>query len=299
MPNSITTITQQLPLLDEVYKYASLTALLDTDNALVQYSQNAHEYKFAKVTTQGLGDYSRSTGFVAGDISLTWETHQFKYDRGRSFSIDAMDDLETLGLAFASTASTFIRTKVVPEMDAVRFATYATKAGNSTSATLTNATAIGAIDTAEEVLQNAEVQLADCVLFMSPEIYKYVKQSTGFTRTLVPSENPNRNFGMFDDMEVVVVPANRFVTKVTLYNGSSSGQTDGGYIKASDGQQINFMIVDPEAVIQIVKHAVPRVFAPDVNQSADAYKIDYRVYHDVDVYDNKVNGIYCHKIPNA
>ena len=50
---------------------------------------------------------------------------KFNYDRGRKFSVDAMDNEETAGLAFGKLASEFIRTKAVPEMDAVRFASYA------------------------------------------------------------------------------------------------------------------------------------------------------------------------------
>ena len=54
------------------------------------------------------------------------------------------------------------------------------------------------------------------------------------------------------------------------------------------------MIVDRASVIQLIKHGKIRVFDPDTNQSADAYKVDYRIYHDAWVLDNKKNGIYCH-----
>ena len=52
------------------------------------------------------------------------------------------------------------------------------------------------------------------------------------------------------------------------------------------------MIVHPSAIMQVVKHAAPRIFSPAVNQEADAWKFDYRVYHDAFVKDNKVNGIF-------
>ena len=34
---------------------------------------------------------------------------------------------------------------------------------------------------------------------------------------------------------------------------------------------------------------------PDENQKADAWKFDYRLYHDLFVYENKVKGIYLHR----
>jgi hypothetical protein len=242
----------------------------------------------------GLGDYSRADGFVSGDLTLTWKPYTFEYDRGRTFQIDAMDDMETMGLAFGSLAGEFVRVKVTPEIDAIRFAKYATNAGTTVSATLTNKTTVSAIATAEVDLEEKEVSLANCVLFMTPTVYGYVKDDTDhFQRTLVPSENPNRNFGSFDEMPIAKVPQSRFYTAVTTLSGKDA-EAAGGFAKADGAKDINFMIIDRASVIQLIKHGKIRVFDPDTNQSADAYKVDYRIYHDAWVLENKKNGIYCH-----
>ena len=55
------------------------------------------------------------------------------------------------------------------------------------------------------------------------------------------------------------------------------------------------MIVHPSAVCKVVKHALPRIFSPQEYQAANAWKFDYRIYHDTFVYDNKTTGIYLHK----
>ena len=284
--NAITTITKYLPLLDQVYAVASVSAILDTPNALVRETADAKTVLIAQTSMSGLGDYSRADGFVAGDLSLTWKPYTFENDRGRSFHIDAMDDAETMGLAFGSLAGEFVRVKVTPEIDAVRFAKYATNAGTTVAATLTNKTAVSAIATAEVDMEEKEVSIENCVLFMTPTVYGYVKDDTDhFQRTLVPAENPNRNFGAFDGMPIVKVPQTRFYTAVTLGDG---------FAKAEGAKDINFMIVDRASVIQLIKHGKIRVFDPDTNQSADAYKVDYRIYHDAWVLENKKNGIYCH-----
>ena len=286
MANAIATIQKYIPLLDQVYAVASCSAILDTPNALVRETADAKTVLIAETSMSGLGDYSRADGFQNGDLTLTWKSYTFEHDRGRSFHIDAMDDAETMGLAFGSLASEFIRTKVTPEIDAVRFAKYATNAGETVAATLTNKTTVSAIATAEVAMEEKEVSLENCVLFTTPTVYGYVKDDTDhFQRTLVPSENPNRNFGSFDGMPIVKVPQTRFYTAVTLADG---------YAKAADAKDINFMIVDRASVIQLIKHGKIRVFDPDTNQSADAYKVDYRVYHDAWVLNNKKNGIYCH-----
>ena len=294
MGNAIQTITKYLPLLDQVYAFASVSSVLDTPNALVRETADAKTVLIAQTSMSGLGDYSRADGFVAGDLTLTWKPYTFEYDRGRTFQIDAMDDMETMGIAFGSLASEFVRVKVTPEIDAIRFAKYATNAGTTVAADLTNKNTVSAISAAEVVMEDKEVSLNNCVLFVTPTIYSNVKDDTDhFQRTLVPSENPNRNFGAFDEMPVVKVPQGRFCTAVKTLSGKD-GEAAGGYAKAEGAKDINFMIVDRASVIQLIKHGKIRVFDPDTNQSADAYKVDYRIYHDAWVLDNKKNGIYCH-----
>ena len=117
--NSISLATKFLPILDEVYKRNSLTAILDTANERVNWI-GAQTAKIFKVDVDGLGNYSRNDGFVPGSSDGTWETFTIEQDRGRSFSIDVMDNDETLGMAMASTLGEFERVKVVPEVDALK-----------------------------------------------------------------------------------------------------------------------------------------------------------------------------------
>ena len=55
---------------------------------------------------------------------------------------------------------------------------------------------------------------------------------------------------------------------------------------------INFMIVHPSAIMQVMKHRLVRVFSPEQNLEADAYRLNFRFYHDTFVKANKVKGIY-------
>ena len=125
MPNVIELAKQFVPLLDETYQNASLTSDLDGAAELARQGANANELIIPMLSMQGLADYSRNSGYVDGDVSLTNETVKCNFDRGRMFSVDTMDNLETAGIAFGRLAGEFIRTKVVPELDAFRFACYA------------------------------------------------------------------------------------------------------------------------------------------------------------------------------
>jgi hypothetical protein len=300
MANTIALAKKYLPLLDEAYKKASVTSILDAPQELVRESINAKEILIPKTVLQGLGDYSRSTGYVTGDVTFSWETHTFTQDRGRSFQVDDQDNLETVELAFGTLAGEFIRNHVVPEVDAYRFATMAAKTavGNiATPATLSKTTAMQAIDTGLEKLYDGEVDENTAVLFVSAEVYTYLKQSDLIVRNIdVQASNGtiNRTIETLDNgIPVIRVPRNRFYTAIDL-NSGGVGEEVGGYAKAAAGKDINFMIVDKRAVLPVVKTALPRIFDPMTNQSANAWKYDYRLYHDIFVPSNKTKGIYLH-----
>lgn len=293
--NSIALASKFLPILDEVYKRESLTAILDAANSRVQF-EGGNAVKIFKTSLQGLGTYSRNSGFVDGDVTASWETMTLLQDRGRSFQVDAMDNEETLGMAFGTLVPEFMRTKVIPEIDAYRFAKYAGTAHISTATptdiVLGTTDCLEMLEAAEEQLGNDEVPIEGRVLFVSELFYRGLKGA--ISRVVLNDETGvQRNIELYNGMQVIRVPQNRFNTAITLLDGKTAGQEAGGYVvPASTSYPINFMIIHPSAVVQVAKHAVPRIFSPDINQDADAWKFDYRIYHDAFVEDNKVAGIY-------
>lgn len=174
MSNSITKFKKYIDLLDEVYKQSARTSVLDSDSTLVRAGANANEIVIPKMSMDGLADYSRSTGYVAGDVTLTNETVQYNYDRGRQFTVDAMDNEETAGVSFGRLASEFIRTKTVPELDAFRFAKYAGASGISkvaAGATLsTGDSTLAALVAAQTQMDEDEVPSEERFLFITPTL---------------------------------------------------------------------------------------------------------------------------------
>lgn len=295
MANDIIKFKKYIDLLDEVYKNSAKTSVLDGDNSLARMGANANEISIPKMSMDGLADYARNGGYVDGDVNLTYETVRFNYDRGRAFSIDNMDNEETAGIAFGKLASEFIRTKVVPEMDAFRFAKYASKSGISkvsAGASLsTGADIISALRTGTTAMDESEVPMENRYLFITPTLYGIIQDLD----TTKSKEIMNRF------ASIITVPQSRFYTEITLYDGKtddsgSSGvnQKPGGYVKATTGKDINFLIIHKPAILQYTKHTVNKVITPEENQTADAYKFPYRAYGLADVYENKACGIYLH-----
>lgn len=288
MPNAITLAQQYIPLLDEVYKLASLTSDLDGNPDLVRQGANANELIIPKLSMQGLGDYSRNGGYVDGDVTLTNETVACNFDRGRMFTIDVMDDLETAGIAFGRLAGEFIRTKVAPEEDAFRFAKYAGASGISkvaAGATLADGAAvIAALRVAITQMDEDEVPVNERYLYITPLLLGLV-QDMDTTK----SREVMQNFA-----KVTKVPQTRFYTAIEQKDGKTAGEEAGGYAKAEGAKDINFMIIHKPALIQFPKHIAPKIITPDANQTGDAYKFGYRQVAIADVYENKVAGIYLH-----
>lgn len=285
MANSIALVKKYVDKLDDVYKLASLTDVLESDASTVRQGTNTNEIVIPKIDMDGLADYSRSGGYVDGDDKLTWETVKFDYDRGRAFSVDAMDNKETIGISFGMLSSRFVRNKVVPEMDAYRFAKYAGKSGITVkSEALTTGDGVcSAITTANNVLDEAEVDSENRILFITPTLHNAVIALDTY-----------KSKAMLESFSTVVkVPQTRFYTAIDLLDGTTEGEEIGGYKKATAGKNINFMIIEKSAVLQFTKHVVNKVIAPEDNQSADAWKFFYRAYGLTDVYENRVKGIYC------
>lgn len=179
MANNLTLIKKYIALLDEVYKSATLTADLESDSSTVRQGSNARTILIPKMSMDGLGDYSRKDGYVSGDVDLEWVEKTFNYDRGRRFSVDAMDNEETAALSFGKLASEFIRTKVVPEMDAWRFASYAKAAGTNKSEDLADGAGVCAAITAANIaMDEAEVPQESRLLYITPTMYNAIQHWT-------------------------------------------------------------------------------------------------------------------------
>jgi len=280
-------------LLDEVYQAASLTSVLDSDPNTAKQGAKANEIMIPKISMDGLADYSRNSGYVNGDVSLEYETVQFNYDRGRKLSVDYLDNEETAEVAFGQLNAQFLRTKVAPEADAFTFATLCGKDGISTATgTLsTGADVISALATAVDGMTDDEVPTEDRILFITSALNGLIRDmDTTKSREVMAAFS-----------QKVVVPQGRFYTAIDMLDGTSTGETAGGYKKhvstgASDvaGKDINFMIVHKPAVLKFNKHIANNIITPEENQDADAYAMKYRKYGLVDAYENKVAGIYVH-----
>lgn len=277
--NTISTFKKYVPILDEAYKLASLTSVLDGPNELAREGANAGEIVLPDMVLQGLVNYSRANGFTDGTVTLGNTTYQCNYERGRMFVVDAMDNAETAGVAFGRLAGEFIRMHVAPEIDAFRIAKYAGTTGVTSKAEdlATGADVVAALRVAASAMDNGEVPVDQRYLFITPDLYGMVEDL----------DTTKSRAALARFAQVIQVPQTRMYSVISL---STSG--NGGYSKAASGKNLNFLAVHKSAVIQYNKHIVPKVITPEQNQNADAWKFGYRVNGIADVFKNKKAGVY-------
>lgn len=285
MANTIALAKNYTSILDEVYCNASVTADLTSDNTMVRAGANANEIIYPQISVTGLGDYSRNSGYTDGSVNLEWITSKFNYDRGTKISVDVMDNEESRDIAFTMAGSELMRTKVAPEADAFVFATLAGTAGISkaTPATYADATEfLNALIVAKNKMDEDEVPEEGRILYATPTLMNGVMAlDTTKSREILNSFTVKKK-----------VPQSRFYTAIDLLDGKSPSEEAGHYKKATEGKDINFMIVHKPAVIKFDKHTVSDIIPASANPSADADIAKYRKYGIVDVFKNKVAGIY-------
>lgn len=292
MANNITLSKNYVALLDEVYKKASLTSVLTSDSSLIRMGNNAKEIVIPKMDMDGLKNYTRNSGYTAGDVKLEWETRTFNYDRGIKFLVDKMDNEESIELAFGRLGAQFQRTKVAPEADAYTLSTLATKAtANISEYTLTTGeNVLDALRTEQNKMDEDEVPSESRILFITPTLLRLAK-----------SLDTYKNMGVLDEFaQVISVPQKRMYTSIELIDDAQNDADNnmkGGYKKGSSATELLFLIVEKSAVLKWDKHIASNIITPDDNQTSDDYLQKYRKYGIVDVFDNKSAGIRGAKAP--
>ena len=285
MANAIEYAKKFVPIIDDIYKAGAITEGMDT--ATKADFTGVNEVKVLKVSTTGLGDYSREDGYPKGDVTASWETIKLEIERGKELSVDRMDDEETLGMVFGRVVGEFMREHVIPELDAYRFAKYAgTEGATSVAAALTKDTIIAAIDEAVRVMDENEVNTESRCLYVNSDLKPILNQA--LNRMWASDGSVNTVLKDYNGLPIVYVPKKRFYSAITLNSGTENWGWE------ANGKAINFMVLDRNALMQTKKFALPKIFTPDENQDKDAWKFQYRLYHDCYVYENKVKGVYVH-----
>ena len=288
--------------LDLIAIQDATTGWMDSNSGQIKYTGGA-EVKIPKMSLQGLADYDREKGYTAGSITFGYETKTMTQDRGRRFTLDAMDTDETNFVVNASTVmSNFQREYITPEIDAYRISAVVSQAIAANKAGMVeygynptdkNVSALRKIKTGISAVQSNGYN-GSLVIQATPEfiLELEIELSGRITSVDFAKGGINTKVPAIDGVPIIHTPVNRMYSAIKILDGKTGGQEVGGYEKGATAKNVNFIVCATTTPVAVTKQDKMRIFDPDTYQDANAWAIDYRRFHDLWIPDNKLDSIY-------
>lgn len=286
-------------VLDAQMLAGATSAFMEANAGQVKYD-GGDTVHIPEISMQGLAKYDRDEGFNQGSVTLKFNPYKMTQDRGRTFQLDAMDVNETNFVATAGTVmGEFQRTQVIPEIDSYRYSKIAALA------TVENKVTTGFTPTATTILEKIEAEITEIqdvvgedeglIIVMSTKLRTILNNADKFNRYLNVAEfkngSVNTTVKSFNDIPILGVPSARMKTQYVFNDGKTANQQAGGFKADTTAKDINWIIMPQRAPIAVSKTDKVRIFTPELNQKADAWKIDYRKYHDLWIPKNRFAAI--------
>ena len=295
--NSIENAIRYSDELDNMFKMKSATGFF-ADNALATKFVGAKTVIIPDVDFQGLADYDRDTGFSRGAITVSNASYTMKMDRARSLQIDR-EDMDETGIAnlAGKILGEYVRTKVVPECDAYvlsKLAGLAMSRSNTIDGNIAKPyeTLCNLINKVQEKVGFDE----ELVAFVNGGVYAALQNSNEISRMITVSDFKQGDVTLrvksINGVALIPVVSERMKTGYTFNN-----TTVGGFTPLANSREI-YMLVCPKSAAHLVKKTEQmRIFTPEQNIDADAYKFDYRIYYDVFVKKSGLDAVWASVSP--
>lgn len=286
----------------------------ELDKAIVQkavtgfFADNIFRAKFAGAKTVimpdisfvGLADYNRDSGFSLAGTTIGNTSYTLTKDRGRKLQIDR-EDMDETGVAnlAGQVLGEYVRTQVVPEMDAYVLSKLAKVAsGKSHKTTYAAAKAASQLATAINNVQSRVGYDEELVAFCDPTFYAQLMNSTEFSRNIVVSDfakgGLNTRVKFFNSVALIPVTEDRMREEYDFKAGTaatSSAAATGGFAPKANTGYTRALVIPKKGASLVKKTETLRIFTPEQNIDADAYAFNYRLYYDVFVKKSKLDGI--------
>ncbi len=251
--------------------------------------------KIPILSTTGLGDYDRAAGYPRGGVSVKYETKIMSMDRGTSFFLDRIGVDESGFIAAASAAAAqFQRENVIPEVDSYRYSKIfqlADEKGFSKSYSPAASTIFGQLNDDITAIRDGGAGSAELVIIMPYTVADILSSSDKLSRfidvTAFYQGGICLDVKAFNGIPIITVPSDRMKTHYLF----KSGVTEFGFAPAGDARQINWIITPRSVPIAVSKTDGVYIYDPATTQGADAWKIEYRKFHDLWIMDEQLKAV--------
>lgn len=290
--NSIENAVRYSTELDKMFAQKSATGFF-ADNALATKFVGAKTVIIPDVDFQGLADYDRDAGYTKGAITVSNTSYTMAMDRARSLQIDR-EDMDETGIAnlAGKILGEYVRTKVVPECDAYVLSKLG---GLSLSrSNIVNGDVTKPYEALCQLINEVQSVVGydeELVAFVDGYMFAALQNSAEISKMITVSDfkqgDVNLKVKSINGVSIIPVVSERMKTAYT-FNGGNIG----GFKPLSNAREI-YMLVLPKTAAHLVKKTENmRIFTPEQNIDADAYKFDYRIYYDVFVNKSGLDAVW-------
>jgi len=262
------------PLVNSVYS-------LLVDPTKVRYSKYGKETLVREIKGGKASNYDKAKGFQsAGSAgSASWVSYTAPYDREMTFVADAMDEYNAIVEGFELSGVAVAKQNMVAmgaEIDATTAAALysAVPSANvftSTTMPIDKANVFTTLTAIEAKIFNAGYT-GDSFVFARATAYSNIVAALLSNNALANEQvlkyTPVGGMELetriikYNNLVIVRVPDNRHYTEVTLLDGLSAGQEDGGYVAGTTAAYIDFLVVPAPAANLSIRHVVANLLVP-------------------------------------
>lgn len=282
--------------LDKAFIQKAVTGFL-ADNVLRAKFVGAKTVVIPNIDFVGLVDYDRDNGFNRAAVTVANEPFTMAMDRARSIQIDR-EDMDETGVAnlAGQVMGEYVRTQVVPESDAYVLSKLAGIANDNANTVAWNAATPYKVFT-EMVrnIQDAAGYDEEIVAFVDSTAMAAIDNSAEFSRSITVSDfkqgDVNIKVKSINGVTLIPVSSARMKSAFNFVKEADNATT-GGFTPDGAAKDIHMLVLPKKAASLVKKTEKMRIWTPDQNLDADAYKFDYRIYYDVFVKKSKLNTIW-------
>ncbi len=295
--SSIETAIAYTGELDKMFAQKSVTGFF-ADNNLTAKFVGAKTVMIPDVEFQGLADYDRNTGFSRGAIRVANTPYTMKMDRARSLQIDR-EDMDESGIASLAgkILGEYVRTKVIPECDAYVLSKLAGLAESRNNLIEFNPekpyiSLMRLIQRVQAVAGYDE----ELVAFVDSAMYAQLQNSEEFAKYITVSDFKQGDIDLkvnsINGVTIIPVVNERMKTAYDFAAGEA-----GGFTPAENAREVLALVCPKKGAHLVKKTENMRIFTPEQNLDADAYKFDYRIYYDVFVKESGLDAVWASFAP--
>lgn len=282
--------------LDKAYVQKATTGFF-ADNVLRAKFVGAKTVIVPDMDFVGLVDYDRDNGFNRAAVTIAHQPFTMAKDRGRSIQIDR-EDLDETGIAnlAGQVMGEYVRTKVVPETDAYVLAKLAGIAKEAEQTVdWADANPYSVFTKLVSEVQDKAGYDEELVCFVDKTALAALENSKEFSRLITVSDfkqgEVNLKVKHINGVAIIPVSSDRMKSAFDFAEVADENNP-GGFAPAADAKDIHMLVLPKKAASLVKKTEKIRIFTPEQNLDADAYKFDYRIYYDVFVKKSGMTSIW-------